>query len=430
MAGRRNFLALAVAGAVQACASIPDIDDYLPSANNADPLQRHYALQTALKGSPLVSGNQTRLLMDGTQALPAMFQAMQQARDSINLEYFIFEDVEFNGIRLSDLLITKLRSGVAVNIIYDAYGSQDTPASVFATLRDAGANVVEFNPIGPIAALTGHSPNHRDHRKITVVDGRIAFTGGINLSKTYENPPNAGVPADGDTSHAYWRDTAVQIQGPAVAELQKLFFDTWHKQNGPQVQSRNYFPPLPRQGVQTIRIIGSSPGDDQPLYYISLEAAVRAARQRIWLSTGYFVPPHQEREDLGKAARAGVDVSIVVPSHSDVEAAVYAGRAAYGDLLETGARIFEMQNAVLHSKLATVDGVWTAIGSSNLDRRSVVFNNEVDAIILGADSASQVETLLRRDFAMSKPVALQRWEDRSLDERLSELKARLWQYWM
>lgn len=120
----------------------------------------------------------------------------------------------------------------------------------------------------------------------------------------------------------------------------------------------------------------------------------------------------------------------MVPSHSDVEAAVYAGRAAYGDLLETGARIFEMQNAVLHSKLATVDGVWTAIGSSNLDRRSVVFNNEVDAIILGADSASQVETLLRRDFAMSKPVALQRWEDRSLDERLSELKARLWQYWM
>ena len=135
--------------------------------------------------------------MDGTQALPAMFQAMQQARDSINLEYFIFEDVEFNGIRLSDLLITKLRSGVAVNIIYDAYGSQDTPASVFATLRNAGANVVEFNPIGPIAALTGHSPNHRDHRKITVVDGRIAFTGGINLSKTYETrqtpvfPPTA-----------------------------------------------------------------------------------------------------------------------------------------------------------------------------------------------------------------------------------------------
>jgi cardiolipin synthase A/B len=121
---------------------------------------------------------------------------------------------------------------------------------------------------------------------------------------------------------------------------------------------------------------------------------------------------------------------IVVPSHSDVEAAVYAGRAAYGDLLEAGARIYEMQNAVLHSKLATVDGVWTAIGSSNLDRRSVVFNNEVDAIILGADTASQVESLLQSDMAMSTRVTQQGWQHRPVGERLDELEARIWQYWM
>jgi cardiolipin synthase A/B len=263
-----------------------------------------------------------------------------------------------------------------------------------------------------------------------VVDGRIGFTGGINLSKDYENPPSAGVQADGDARHAYWRDTAIRIRGPVVAELQKLFFDTWKKQKGPPVDQANYFPPLARQGVQTVRVIGSSPGDQRPFYFVSLEAAVRGARQRLWLSTGYFVPPHQEREDLGKAARRGVDVRVVVPSHTDVQAAVYAGRAAYGDLLEDSARIYEVQNAVLHSKLATVDGAWTAIGSSNLDRRSVVFNNEVDAIVIGADTALQVEAVLQQDMAMSRQMSLQRWEHRPVSERFDELKARLWQYWM
>jgi cardiolipin synthase A/B len=396
--GRRNLLALAgAAAALQACASVPDVNKYV---GEADTLQRHYGIQNALDGGSLVFGNQTTLLRDGAQAFPAMFQAMEQARDHINLEYFIFEDVEWNGQQLSDLLVGKLSQGVAVNIIYDAYGSRDTPGALFETLRRAGAKVVQFNPINPVAVLTGHSPNDRDHRKIMVVDGRISFVGGVNLSRTYENPPSAGVPADGNTQLAYWRDTAMEIRGPAVAELQKLFFDTWRKQNGSPVSSANYFPPLAREGVQTVRIIGSAPGDERPLYYISLEEAIRGANQRIWLSTGYFVPPHQEHEDLGHAARRGVDVNIVVPSHSDVEAAVYAGRAAYGDLLESGANIYEMQNAVLHSKLATVDGVWTAIGSSNLDRRSVVFNNEVDAIVVGADTATQVETLLRQDIAI------------------------------
>jgi cardiolipin synthase A/B len=422
---RRQLLSLGAASALQGCASIPDIDRYLAATD--DPLQRHYTTQRAVSEGSLVFGNQTRLLMDGAQAFPAMFQSMDAARDHINLEYFIFEDIEVDGLRLSDLLIEKLNRGVAVNIIYDAYGSQATPGALFDALRRAGAKVLTYHPINPVTLL--HA-NDRDHRKIMVVDGRIGFTGGINFSRTYENPPSAGIPPNGETRYAYWRDTAVEIQGPAVAELQRLFFATWKQQNGDPVRPANYFPRLPRQGVQTVRIIGSVPGDDQPFYYISLEQAIRIAHRRIWLSTGYFVPPHQEREDLGKAARRGIDLRIVVPRQSDVEAAVYAGRAAYGDLLERGARIYEMQTAVLHSKLATVDGVWTAVGSSNLDRRSVVFNNEVDAIILGADTASQVEALLGNDMAQSRAVTLQAWHERPLRERIRELDARIWQYWM
>jgi cardiolipin synthase len=464
--GRRTLLVLAGAAPLAACASTPDVDDYLPrgggsairqaiigpghpapsdarssaapaSGNAADPeeqtseaLQRQFEVQSALSKSPLVQGNQTRVLHNGMDAFAAMFQAMQRARDHINLEYYVLADVRSGGQSLGELLADRLRAGVAVNILYDSYGSQGTPRSFFDALHAAGAAVVEFNPLDPLDTKAGWSPNDRDHRKIMVVDGTVAFTGGVNLDKVYENPPSAGIPADGDTTHAYWRDTAVQIEGPAVGELQKLFFATWKDQKGPTVAPATYFPSLPPRGVQTVRIVGSVPGDQLPLYYISLITAIRSARLKIWLSSGYFVPPHQEREALYAAARDGIDVRVVAPSHTDVDSAVYAGRAAYGDLLESGARIWEVQNAVLHSKLATVDGVWSMIGSSNLDRRSVVFNNEVDAIILGHDTAGQVEAILQQDMAASREVSLAAWSQRSLTERLRELQARAWQYWM
>ena len=249
-------------------------------------------------------------------------------------------------------------------------------------------------------------------------------------TRSMRTHPPPEVPANGDMGHAYWHDAAIRIEGPAVAELQKLFFATWKQQKGPPVAPVRYFPPLPRVGVQTIRIIGSAPDDQRPLLYISLMTAVLSAEKNVWFSTGYFVPPHGEREDLARTARAKVDVRLVLPSHADVPATVYAARAAYGDLLEAGTRIYEMQNAVLHSKLATIDGVWSIVGSSNLDRRSVIFNNEVDAVILGHETASQVEALLRQDMAKSHDITLAKWRDRSLTERLHELEARVWQYWM
>jgi cardiolipin synthase len=457
---RRRMLALAAAAPVAACTTAPSLRDYLggddgslqrtilgsrnplthtersallttlPPAESTDALQRQFVLQQALSESPLVFGNRATLLRDGSRAFPAMFKALREARDHINMEYFIFQDAAWHGMKLSDVLIERMQHGVAVNIIYDSFGSHTTPASLFDRLRQAGARVVQFGPLNPLLARTGWNPNHRDHRKILVVDGRIGFTGGINFDQVYENPPSAGVPANGDMGHAYWRDTAVRIEGPAVAELQKLFLATWKQQKGPPVAPVRYFPPLPRVGVQTIRIIGSAPDDQRLLLYISLMTAVLSAMKNVWFSTGYFVPPHGEGVDLARTARAKVDVRLVLPSHADVPATVYAARGAYGDLLEAGTRIYEMQNAVLHSKLATIDGVWSVVGSSNLDRRSVIFNNEVDAVILGHETASQVEALLRQDMSESHEITLAEWRDRSLGERVHELEARVWQYWM
>ena len=229
--GRRNFLALTAAAALQACAAEPDVDAYLASSSDPEPLQRHYALQQALSDSPLVFGNQTRLLRDGAQAFPAMFQAMQQARDHINLEYFIFEDVAVGGLHLSDLLIGKLNRGVTVNIIYRFRMARTTrrpPCSIPCVVPAPGSS----NSIRSIRSV----PWRAVPRTIGIIArswwsmGAIGFAGGINLARTYENPPSAGFPADGNTQHAYWRDTAMEIQGPAVAELQRLFFDTWKQQ--------------------------------------------------------------------------------------------------------------------------------------------------------------------------------------------------------
>jgi cardiolipin synthase len=273
---RRQFAALAAATSLARCAAVPDIDGltgpdgglatHQPATSQAstDPLQQQYDLQHGLSASPLVFGNTVTLLPGGAPAFEAMFQALRAARDSINLEYFILADVRSGDTYLSDILLDKLRAGVKVNLIYDAYGSRDTPASFFDSLRHAGAKVIEFNPIDPFAARAGWAPNDRDHRKIMVVDGRLGFTGGVNLDKAYENPPSAGIPPDGNTRHAYWRDAAIRIEGPAVAELQKLFFGTWREQKAPHADAADYFPALPRTGVQTIRIIGSSPGNQQP----------------------------------------------------------------------------------------------------------------------------------------------------------------------
>jgi cardiolipin synthase A/B len=442
---RRHLGLLAASALLSRCSSVPIIDgltgddvglpDRIAKANpgtisDTDALQQQYELQRALSDSPIVFGNQVTLLPSGTDAFRAIFKAIAAARDSINLEYFILADVVSDGVNLSDLLLNRLRAGVKVNMIYDSFGSKDTPATFFDTMRKVGAKVVQFNPVNPFSVKTGWAPNDRDHRKIAVIDGRIGFTGGINLDKAYENPPSAGIPPDGNTRHAYWRDVAIRIDGPSVGELQKLFFGTWREQKGPPIDQADYFPSLSRQGVQTIRIIGSSPGDRQPLYYASLLTAMRSARRRVWLCSGYFVPPHQEREELTRIARAGLDVRIIAPAFSDVQSAVYAARASYGDLLDAGTHIHEMHDAVVHAKIAVVDDTWTVIGSSNLDRRSVIFNNEVDAVILGHDTAGQVEALMRQFMDVSREVELAKWEQRPIRERMREWEARIWEYWM
>ncbi|HET9020031.1 MAG TPA: phosphatidylserine/phosphatidylglycerophosphate/cardiolipin synthase family protein [Acetobacteraceae bacterium] len=418
------LLALLLAG----CASTPVI--VLGPNAPTDLLAQQLALDTALYKGEARPGNAVALLRDGRQTFPAMFAAMAQARDSIDLEYYIFQDIHTAGDSLGDMLTRKLAQGVAVNIVMDGYGSRNTDPQFIARLQQAGAKVLVYHPLTPDAMLHLENPNDRDHRKIMVVDGKVAFVGGINLDRVYENHADPQAAVDGDAKHAFWTDTDARIEGPAVADLQHAFFDTWQRQGGPAVEKRSYYPPLAEAGQESVRIIASAPHQDRPLYYATFLMALHAAKRSVDLGTGFFVPTHQEREQMAKAARRGADVKLVLPSVSSVPAALAAGRAAYGDLLEAGAQIWEIQFTVLHSKFATIDGVWTTVGSSNLDRRSVVFNNEVDAVIFGRQTAAAARAIFDDDIGKSRPITLAEWRKRPLGEKLYELYARTWEFLM
>ncbi|HZT51859.1 MAG TPA: phospholipase D-like domain-containing protein [Stellaceae bacterium] len=396
-----------------------------PAAQDA--LQRHLAVEQAVAETPLVAGNRTRILRDGGETFPAMFDAIRGARHHINLEYFIFQDVESEGERLSDLLLAKCAEGVAVNIIYDSFGSSATPREFFDRLKQAGAQVVQFNPLNPLdGAPDGYRPNDRDHRKILIVDGSTAIIGGVNLSTAYQSVPGKSGAA-ADQANVPWRDTDLEIVGPAVAQLQRLFLIHWRQQKGPTLRAADFFPEIPPAGKEVVRIIGSAPEDLAFRYYVTVLSAIRAAETRIWLSAGYFVPTHQAEEDLVDAARRGIDVRLLLPDESDSQLALAVQHSRYEDLLEAGVKIYEVRHEVLHSKTIAIDGVWSVIGSSNFDHRSVLFNDEVDAVVVGRDTAAALERMFRSDVAQARAIELSTWRDRPLADKVTDYLARIWE---
>lgn len=405
-----------------------------PAADDLDILRRHLAVEETINaGSPLVLGNQLQLLQDGPATYQAMFAAMRKARDHIHLETYIFAD-DSVGRQFADLLLEKQKAGVQVNLVYDSVGSLDTPRSFFQRLRDGGVAVVEFNPINPLEVKKDDwLVNNRDHRKLLVVDGRTAFLGGININESYSSGSSAvlsGASDPVDPEQGGWRDTHLQIDGPVVAEFQKLFLDTWARQKGPPLAPRQYFPPLKPQGNHIVRAIGSTSESEESVIYSTLLSAIDHAERRVYLTNAYFVPDPQLMRSLTTAARRGVDVRLILPSQTDSWAVFHAGRSHYTALLRAGVKVYERRGTVLHSKTATVDGVWSTIGSTNLDWRSFLHNDELNAVVLGHGFSKQMEAMFQRDLSQSDAIDLKRWQRRSPVLRLKEWAARLAEYWL
>lgn len=400
---------------------------------DSDLLAHHIAVEEQLAGAPLTAGNEVTLLNDGPATYRAMFDAINGARDHINLEFYIFEDDEM-GQRFSDALLAKRAQGVAVHVIYDSVGSMRTPRPFFDRLREAGVQVLEFNPVNPLQARRGWQVNQRDHRKMLIVDGRVAFTGGINISDVYSSAPSRGSASGAgsrrDPKAPGWRDTNIRLAGPAVTGLQKLFLATWQRQAGAPLPERNWYPVHKPAGDQFVRIIGSDPSDALPGIYAAYIAAIRTAAKTVRVTMAYFVPDEQTLEALTEAAARGVEVTLVLPSYTDFWAVFHAGRSHYEALLSSGVKVYERQEAVLHSKTAVIDGVWSTVGSSNLDWRSFRHNDEVNAVILGPRFGSEMERMFARDLAASREITLDAWRQRPLGTRMKEWAARLWEYWL
>ena len=416
------------------------------AGGEADVLARHLAIEEEIAGRPLTVGNNASLLRDGPASYEAMFDAIAKARDHINVEYYIIEDDEV-GRRFADALIEKSAQGVSVNLMYDSVGCNQTPPAFFERLREGGVRVLEFNPINPLKARRGWRVNNRNHRKLVITDGETAFTGGINISGVYSSgsapgsgarrgsgsaSPSGALSASGSASRSStgWRDTNVRIDGPAVEQLQRLFLETWSKQGGEPLPQRNWFPTPRRQGPHPVRVIASGPGDEVPAIYVALLSALAQAEKSIHITMAYFVPDSQTIDVLKAASARGVDVTLVLPSFTDFWAVFHAGRSHYADLLDAGVKIYERQEALLHAKTIVVDGVWSTVGSSNLDWRSFLHNGELNAVVLGWDFGRQMEAMFQDDLRGSARIDREAWARRPLDVRMKEVVGRMWEYWL
>lgn len=385
------------------------------------------ALEEAATGRPLIAGNKVTLLYDGPQTMAAMIEAISAAKDHINLETYIFDQDEL-GIRFADLLIARQRAGVQVNVIYDSVGTIGTPQAFFDKMRDAGIHLLAFNPVNPLKLIGPWEPNNRDHRKILVVDGVVAFTGGVNISSTYANSSLFRSKAGRDAKVG-WRDTHIKIEGPAVAALQWAFLNTWASQQSPDLPDSDFFPPLKEAGNKLVRVLISEPGGDYDIYKAYV-LAIQEAKKTIHITSAYFVPDAQILQALSDAARRGVDVKIILPGVTDNGLVFRAAQSFYSEMLANGIKIYELQIAVLHAKTAVIDKVWSTVGSTNIDTRSFLHNNEINVVVFGDEFGTSMENAFIEDLRYSVEIFKDKWELRSLGSRIKEWAARKLEYWL
>ena len=429
------------------------VEDLRQGSPQSTVLDRHLAIEQTLAGTPLSAGNRATLLQDGAATYPAELAAIRGARHFIHLEMYIFEGDEA-GREFADALVERRKAGVEVRVLYDGVGSMDTPKEFFDGLRREGIDVLAFNPVSPGGVVRkGAALDHRDHRKLIVVDGRVAFVGGINISHVYGSmprgpagsKPSGGSSASGGSSSAQappapgekpaearpWRDTQVRIEGPAVAQLERMFLAQWAKQRKepPQADPR-YFPQVPAAGGLLVRAIAGTPDDGADAAYVALVSAIEHAETEVRITNAYFVPAKDLRDALVAAARRGVRVELILPAKLDTWVVLEAGRSFYTELLEAGVRIYELEGRLLHAKTATIDGVWSTVGSTNLDYRSLAHNDELNVVILGPEFAARMDAAFAADVAESTPITLDRWRGRSIAQRAKELAARVWAYFL
>ena len=344
-------------------------------------------------GAPLVSGNAVRVLRDATENYPAWEAAIEAATSSIHIEmYIVHRDAV--GRRFVAALARKARQGVTVRVIYDWFGCGLAPLrGLFTPLVAAGGQVRAFNPPGLSSALGWL---RRDHRKLIVIDGRVAFVSGLCIGQAWEGEPAKG--------RQPWRDTGVEIVGPAVSHAEASFADSWYLCDGGAIPAPPHPSEVATAGDVSLRLIPTEPFTANMLRIDLLVSTI--ARRSLWLTDAYFIGTGPYLEALTRAARDGVDVRLLLPADSDVGWTVPVSRSLYRPLLEAGVRIFEWNGTMMHAKTAVADSRWARIGSTNLNINSWLGNWELDVAIEDAGVAHTLELHFEDDMARSTEVVL------------------------
>lgn len=350
------------------------------------------------------AGNSLELHVRGATLYPRMLEDIESARETVHLETYTFGN-DGTGRRFAELLAARSRAGVRVRVIFDAVGSLDLDPSIVMGMRNAGVQTLEYHPVAPWRPRWAW--NRRDHRKILVCDGKIGYTGGANI--TDENLPE-------ELGGGDWRDAHVRVEGPAAYDLDRLFRSVWY------AETRRWFAsegrPAERRGSSPVKIVHNHEILNRLAIREAYVNALRAAREDVSIANSYFIPDWRIRRSLAQAAKRGASVRVLVPGDSDVVQVKMAMRALYGSLLTRGVRLFEYQGPMMHAKAAVVDAQWCAVGSYNLDRRSLQHNLEVNLHTVDRAFALQLLQHFEQGVAGSREITLDDWRRRPLAQRL------------
>ena len=350
-------------------------------------------------GTEMLPGNRAELLQNASGIFPRMLEAIAAARESVNLEMYIFVDDE-TGTRFARALEERARAGVEVRILVDGFGS--SLGELATDLERAGAHVRVYKPL---RIYSIDRIGNRTHRRILTIDGRVGFCGGVGLDDRWKQ----------------WRETMIEVEGPVVAQLQQVFARDWVHTTGEVLNGDRQFPPSRPAGEVTAQVISASRADSISMSKLLLYMAIQAARHRIWIESAYFVPDRQIRQALVAAAGRGVDVRIVVPgAKTDSPNVRAASRYHYGELLEAHIAIYEYRPAMMHNKVMAVDGVWSTVGSINFVNRSMKKNAEVNIAVYDRRFTAGVESMIQADLERCDVLTLRAWKRRGLLARIGE----------
>lgn len=377
---------------------VPDIDRFeeaLPSI-------------AGLTGAPIQAGNRVEILQNGDQFFPALLKDIAEAKQSVHIETYVWWKGEICG-QVADALAASARRGVEVRLTLDAVGSNKGDDELFEKMEKAGVHIARFHPfrIQDIGLI-----NNRTHRKLAIIDGRVGYVFGHGMAEEWTGHGQ-------DEKH--WRDTGVRVEGPVVNTIQSVFAENWMEQTSEVIVGEKYFPSLPAAGNVRAHMTASSPQGGVSRLELLFKLAITSAQKELLVQNPYFIPDGEIVGLLERAAQRGVKIHIMLPGAvTDSSVVRHAGHRRFEELLEHGIEICEYKKTLNHQKIMVVDGLWSFVGSTNFDDRSLDINDEASIGLIDPGVAGELRSAYEKDRADCPPISLEQWRKRSVWDRFAD----------